>query len=419
MNDTHRLLRVVARALFAVSLMAAGHAPGALAQVAVRDIAVSDDDRPVAVLTDWGVLLPGAEGQPPSLSCASRYGPADWLLFTGLDGLLLAGEGGPWTSSELGCHWRRTTGAADERRVVGLHQPATATDTVLFAIDDPGGSLSAVVMTSDGGLTTTLAGGLSIGESVLTGMAGQGDAVEVTGLDPAGHILRWRSDDAGGTFVAAPVDDAELGPTATPAALGGDTLWLWDDGTLHGVDRSSGDVTADRSFAADFRAVSDLEGRLYVAAGVDGLWRRALSGDWEQLHTDATTTVSWVAGFVWVGREATAEGDPMVLASSDGGETWTTLLTVPGTWRYPVGCESSYAQLCHDEAVDLANALSIEPPSDPGAVAAPTEPGADGPADAGGCDGSARTNPGGAPAWALILLALALLTSGRRRHGSP
>ena len=391
------------------AMVAATLSSPARAVITPLDFAVADDTDVQAVLLEEGAWLVG-QGEL-AFACSELYGSARWLLWTGHDGHALAvGDDGAWLTSAGGCHWRRTTGAVDGQRVVGVFQPTEGHDRILFATDDPFGGTK-VVETLDGGFTSTLTGGLAIGDVTFAGLAGRGDVAVIVGRAADGELRAWWSEDAADTFQS--VDDLGriVGTELGLAGYDGHRAWCWDDGDLFGLTPAGDLDDGAPTFEGGHGVVAgDGDGVTWLAAGDEGLWRRSEAGVWEQVHPEPTMSVRVEHGRVWVARKVAHVGEPLILRSADGGDSWRTALAAPDAWRYPEECKSSVSQQCGAASETLRQGLGL-PASD-------WEPEEEGPAASppasGGC-GSTRGHET-APLALLLLTLVAWLWIRRGRR---
>ncbi len=399
-----------------------GQLTGPIAQTVARaganPLVVGDADTPVAVLLDHGLLVP-TDGEP-ELLCSEGYGGAALAFGTQSGGLLVAGDDGPWLTTNGGCAWSRTAGIVSTRRVPGAYQSAPGHPRIVFALHSPLDG-SSVAASEDGGFTSEALGLLTDAEVEVTGLVGEGDAIAVVGVDPNGvDASGWLSDDGGATF--APVQ-LGLSGVVTPAALIDGVLWVWAGAALERLSFDGSGPQVERTFAeaGPWSTAADDDGRLWVAAGAEGLWMRSADGAWSQIDTSPTVVVRAWAGRVWAARDVTGAGDPLVVLTDDGGASWRSVLGAPETWSYPAGCESYHLQACGPYSAALRVDLGLPPAPDDTPDGLPDlgddeEPEVDG--DGGGC-GAARSGGSGHGPAALCLLLLALASAHRERPGTP
>ena len=374
-----------------------------------KDFAVRDARSVHGLLLDEGVLL--GDEERPQFSCSGEFGEVASLIWTGRDAhAVTIGSSGVWLTAEHGCHWRRTTGAVDGQRVVGHYQPFDGSDRVVFAVDDEFGG-TAIMETVDGGFTSTLSGSLAVSDAAFVALAGQGAVVAIGSRTDDGMLRTWWSQDSGETFVMAAAQEVTVSDGLTGAGYAQGRLWLWDMGVLHGVN-SDGEVVYEAPGVETFGPVAGTsDGAVWLAAGVEGLWRKGPDEPWERVQQEDTRSVKVAYGQLWVARSVSHAGAPVILRSDDDGASWWPAWHAPATWTYPATCESSLAQTCGGASSTLQQDLGLPYEATP--VDTSSEP--DVPAE-GGC--GAAKGPLGCATIACLFMVLCL-SSRRRRPGSP
>lgn len=411
------------------------------AAVTAGALAVDGDGEVVVVRHEHGLLAPRADGSP-LLHCRRRVGAAPWVRRT-RTALLAAGEEGARTTTSEGCAWQDLGGADAARQpVVGMHQPEPSSDRVLFALDAPGAP-GRVVLSEDGGVTARRVGrdeqGFAVANVTLTGLVGRGERYLLVGWDRGLQAPgAWLGTALDEPPEQQPVEALPNGARPAPAALGAERAWLWGQGTLYRLRLDDGTLAEERSFPAPpgdpeeprggaWPAALDAAGRLWVAAGAEGLWRRGPEGTWTRASDDRASAVRAAGPEVSIGLRAEGPGEALVRASDDGGASWTTVVEAPGSWHYSPGCSTRRAQVCADDGAALAEALGTSPPPGLAPPDGAVEPGADagaevepgGSAGGGGCRASRR------PGVPLVGLGgLGVLAGWRRRwrkarHAGP